>query len=78
MRYLIKDPKPQVFSFVCPVTQKCSLSGGCAAAEARLEGYIEARVPQAKWKCECGKNLIFGVLSDGVEVTRENLNEHTK
>ena len=78
MRYLIKDPKCKVQSFVCPVTLKDSLNGGCDAANARFEGTVLSRTPQGKFKCACGKTLYTGILSNGVEVTRENLEQYTK
>jgi len=78
MRYLIRNPSCKVQSFVCPVTMKDSLNGGCDAANSRFEGTVSARTPQGKFKCACGKILYTRILSDGVEVTRDNLEKHTR
>ena len=73
-RFLIKDPRPLVRSFVCPVTQEDSIRyTGCEAENAKFTSYYSGRGRiLARFKCDCGKRLILGVLSGGIEVTREN------
>ncbi len=78
MRFLIRNPSCLVQGFVCPVTMKDSLEEGCDAKNSRFEGTVSARIPQGKFKCACGKTLYTRILSDGVEVTRENLEQHTR
>jgi len=73
-RFLIRDRRPQVRSFVCPVTQCDSLKySGCEAENAKFTSYHSGRGRiLARFRCACGKKLILGVLSGGIEVTNKN------
>jgi len=77
-RILLKEPKCLVPPFVCPVTLRDSLTGGCEAANATFQGTMPFRVPKGKFRCACGKNLLTSILCEGEEVTRENLEQHTR
>lgn len=72
-RIVLKDPKPLIQGFVCPVTQRDTLKyTGCEAFNAKFRGIHNSKyVIQGKFRCACGKNLICRVLVDGEEMTLE-------
>jgi len=80
-RFLLKDPRPLIQSFICPVTQVDSVKyTGCEATNAKFEkttagggGLILGR-----FKCACGKNLLTRVLVDDIELTHENYKSISK
>ena len=71
-RVLLKDPKPMLSGFVCPVTQRDNVKySGCEAHNARFRGTYgpcHMRI-LGKFKCACGKNLICKVMVDGEQMT---------
>lgn len=77
-RVLLKDPKPLVSSFVCPVTKHDTLKyTGCEAHNARFRGtYGPCHIRiLGKFKCACGKNLVCKVLVDGEKMTPQRYAE---
>jgi len=78
-RVLLKDPKPLIEGFVCPVTQKENdvPNTGCEAHNARFRGSYGNRHIRilGKFRCACGKNLVCGVLVDGEEMTPQRYEE---
>ena len=77
-RLLLKDPRPLVPAFICPVTQCDSIKyTGCEAANADYKGsYGSTRdIVLGKFKCKCGKALICGVMQDGIEITPKNIDQ---
>jgi len=71
-RLLLKDPKPLVQSFICPVTQCDSVKyTGCEAHNAKFRGTHGSCsiMILARFKCACGKNLLCKVLVGGREMT---------
>ena len=72
-RVLLKDPKPLIEGFICPVTMKENdvPDTGCAAHTARFRGTYGNRHIRilGKFRCDCGKNLVCGVLVGGEEMT---------
>jgi len=75
-RFLLKDPRPLLSGFICPVTQVDAIKyTGCEAANADYRGGYGPTGIQVlgRFKCKCGKNLVCHVMQDGIEVTPQNL-----